>query len=95
MFQLNDFCPACTVYGIVYYERVNCRCVFINSDSLCFMTETAISTAHFQICFQVPMLVPGLTYEFDTFVDCLNDRGVAESVKVDECSILLTAFICE
>lgn len=31
---------------------------------------------------QVPMLVPGLTYNFETFVDCLNDKGVTENVKV-------------
>ncbi|CAL1540056.1 unnamed protein product [Lymnaea stagnalis] len=31
---------------------------------------------------QVPMLVPGLTYDFDTFVDCLNDKGITDNVKV-------------
>ncbi|XP_059157343.1 Bardet-Biedl syndrome 1 protein homolog [Physella acuta] len=31
---------------------------------------------------QVPMLVPGLTYDFETFVECLNDKGITDSVKV-------------
>ncbi|KAK3780647.1 hypothetical protein RRG08_028095, partial [Elysia crispata] len=31
---------------------------------------------------KVPMLVPGLTYNFETFQDCLNDKGVTENVKV-------------
>nr|KAG5712923.1 hypothetical protein BaRGS_007520 [Batillaria attramentaria] len=30
---------------------------------------------------QVPMLVPGLNYIFDTFIDCLNDKGVSDNVK--------------
>lgn len=28
------------------------------------------------------MLVPGLTYDFETFVECLNDKGITDSVKV-------------
>ncbi|XP_060079163.1 Bardet-Biedl syndrome 1 protein homolog [Ylistrum balloti] len=31
---------------------------------------------------QVPMLVPGLNYAFETFVECLNDKGVSDNVKV-------------
>lgn len=31
---------------------------------------------------QVPMLVPGLNYIFETFIDCLNDKGVSDNVKV-------------
>ncbi|ESO96483.1 hypothetical protein LOTGIDRAFT_115648 [Lottia gigantea] len=31
---------------------------------------------------EVPMLVPGLNYAFETFIDCLNDRGVSDNVKV-------------
>lgn len=28
------------------------------------------------------MLVPGLTYDFETFVDCLSDKGINDNVKV-------------
>ncbi|XP_021370593.1 Bardet-Biedl syndrome 1 protein-like [Mizuhopecten yessoensis] len=31
---------------------------------------------------QVPMLVPGLSYAFETFVECLNDKGVSDNLKV-------------
>lgn len=31
---------------------------------------------------QVPMLVPGLSYAFDTFIECLSDKGVSDNVKV-------------
>uniref|UniRef100_UPI00398EA0D9 BBSome complex member BBS1-like n=1 Tax=Pristiophorus japonicus TaxID=55135 RepID=UPI00398EA0D9 len=32
--------------------------------------------------FQVPMLVPGLTYPIETFVQCLSDRGFSDTIKV-------------
>lgn len=28
------------------------------------------------------MLVPGLNYAFDTFVECQSDKGVSDNVKV-------------
>lgn len=28
------------------------------------------------------MLVPGLNYMFDTFIDCQNDKGVSDNIKV-------------
>ncbi|BFZ06952.1 hypothetical protein BsWGS_09991 [Bradybaena similaris] len=31
---------------------------------------------------QVPILVPGLAYDFDTFVDCVNNNGLSDSVKI-------------
>ncbi|XP_033734846.1 Bardet-Biedl syndrome 1 protein homolog isoform X2 [Pecten maximus] len=31
---------------------------------------------------EVPMLVPGLSYAFETFVECLNDKGVSDNLKV-------------
>ena len=31
---------------------------------------------------QVPMLVPGLNYAFDTFVECQSDKGISDYVKV-------------
>ena len=31
---------------------------------------------------QVPMLVPGLNYSFETFIDCLNDKGISDDIKV-------------
>ncbi|KAL3873186.1 hypothetical protein ACJMK2_036333 [Sinanodonta woodiana] len=30
----------------------------------------------------VPMLVPGLNYSFETFIECLSDKGVSDNVKV-------------
>lgn len=30
----------------------------------------------------VPMLVPGLNYTFETYIECLNDKGVSDTVKV-------------
>ncbi|XP_041351022.1 Bardet-Biedl syndrome 1 protein-like isoform X2 [Gigantopelta aegis] len=30
---------------------------------------------------QVPMLVPGLNYSFETFIDCLNDKGLCVKTK--------------
>lgn len=32
--------------------------------------------------FQVPMLVPGLNYAFETFLECLSDKGVSDNIKV-------------
>ncbi|XP_067831667.1 Bardet-Biedl syndrome 1 protein isoform X2 [Heptranchias perlo] len=48
--------------------------------------------------FKVPMLVPGLTYPIETFVQCLSDRGISDIIKVfvlheGRCSPLLTAHI--
>ncbi|XP_050407312.2 Bardet-Biedl syndrome 1 protein homolog isoform X2 [Patella vulgata] len=31
---------------------------------------------------EAPMLVPGLNYSFETFIDCLNEKGVSDNVKV-------------
>ena len=28
------------------------------------------------------MLVPGLNYAFETFVECLSDKGVSDNIKV-------------
>ena len=28
------------------------------------------------------MLVPGLNYAFETFVDCLSDKGISDNIKV-------------
>ena len=28
------------------------------------------------------MLVPGLSYMFETFVECINDKGISDTVKV-------------
>ncbi|XP_064623947.1 Bardet-Biedl syndrome 1 protein homolog isoform X2 [Lineus longissimus] len=30
----------------------------------------------------VPMLVPGLNYAFDTFLECLSDKGISDTLKV-------------
>ncbi|XP_062892243.1 Bardet-Biedl syndrome 1 protein [Mobula hypostoma] len=48
--------------------------------------------------FKVPMLVPGLIYPIDTFVQCLSDRGISDTIKVfvlraGSCSPLLTAHV--
>ena len=29
------------------------------------------------------MLVPGLNYAFETYIECLNDKGVSDTVKVN------------
>ena len=34
------------------------------------------------VLFQVPMLVPGLNYAFETFVECLSDKGISDMIKV-------------
>ena len=39
---------------------------------------------------QVPMLVPGLNYSFETFVECLNDKGISDTIKV--CEIYINNF---
>ncbi|XP_011417321.3 Bardet-Biedl syndrome 1 protein homolog isoform X3 [Magallana gigas] len=31
---------------------------------------------------EVPMLVPGLNYAFETFLECLSDKGVSDNIKV-------------
>ncbi|KAK2150691.1 hypothetical protein LSH36_395g02065 [Paralvinella palmiformis] len=31
---------------------------------------------------KVPMLVPGLNYAFETFVECLSDKGISDMIKV-------------
>ena len=31
---------------------------------------------------QVPMLVPGLNYAFETFVQCMSDKGISDTIKV-------------
>ena len=28
------------------------------------------------------MLVPGLNYMFESFVECINDKGISDTVKV-------------
>ncbi|XP_074644382.1 BBSome complex member BBS1-like [Tubulanus polymorphus] len=30
----------------------------------------------------VPMLVPGLSYAFQTFIECLSDKGISDAIKV-------------
>ncbi|KAJ8265989.1 hypothetical protein GJAV_G00123850 [Gymnothorax javanicus] len=48
--------------------------------------------------FQIPLLVPGLNYPIDTFVECLSDKGISDIIKVfvlreGKSSPLLTAHI--
>ncbi|KAJ1105937.1 hypothetical protein NDU88_003340 [Pleurodeles waltl] len=31
---------------------------------------------------KVPLLVPGLNYPIETFVDCLSDKGISAIIKV-------------
>ncbi|XP_069501037.1 BBSome complex member BBS1 [Ambystoma mexicanum] len=48
--------------------------------------------------FKVPLLVPGLNYPIETFVDCLSDKGISDIIKVfvlreGKSAPLLTAHI--
>ncbi|XP_073790982.1 BBSome complex member BBS1 isoform X1 [Danio rerio] len=48
--------------------------------------------------FKIPLLVPGLNYPIDTFVECLSDKGVSDIIKVfvlreGKSAPLLTAHI--
>ncbi|KAF5908920.1 Bardet-Biedl syndrome 1 protein, partial [Clarias magur] len=48
--------------------------------------------------FKIPLLVPGLNYPIDTFVECLTDKGISDIIKVfvlreGKSSPLLTAHI--
>ena len=36
----------------------------------------------FFLSLQLPMLVPGLSYAFETYIECLNDKGISDTVKV-------------
>ncbi|XP_063058675.1 Bardet-Biedl syndrome 1 protein [Engraulis encrasicolus] len=54
----------------------------------------SMSTAFFKI----PLLVPGLNYPIDTFVECLTDKGISDIIKVfvlreGKSTPLLTAHI--
>lgn len=31
---------------------------------------------------KIPLLVPGLNYPIDTFVECLTDKGISDIIKV-------------
>ena len=33
-------------------------------------------------CIPVPLLVPGIEYIFETFVECISDKGIADIIKV-------------
>ena len=46
----------------------------------------------------LPMLVPGLDYAFETFVESVSDKGIADTIKVfvlkrDNSAPLITAMI--
>uniref|UniRef100_A0A8C8HAN1 BBSome complex member BBS1 n=1 Tax=Oncorhynchus tshawytscha TaxID=74940 RepID=A0A8C8HAN1_ONCTS len=48
--------------------------------------------------FKIPLLVPGLNYPIDTFVECLSDKGISDIIKVfvlreGKSAPLLTAHI--
>ncbi|XP_066574893.1 BBSome complex member BBS1 isoform X1 [Amia ocellicauda] len=48
--------------------------------------------------FKIPLLVPGLNYPIDTFVECLSDKGISDLIKVfvlreGKSAPLLTAHI--
>ncbi|XP_017348265.1 Bardet-Biedl syndrome 1 protein isoform X1 [Ictalurus punctatus] len=48
--------------------------------------------------FKIPLLVPGLNYPIDTFVECLSDKGISDIIKVfvlreGKSTPLLTAHI--
>lgn len=48
--------------------------------------------------FKIPLLVPGLNYPIDTFVECLSDKGISDIIKVfvlreGKTAPLLTAHI--
>jgi len=38
------------------------------------------------------MLVPGLDYVFETFIECLSDRGISDIIKVYR--LLLLLLLC-
>ena len=42
------------------------------------------------------MLVPGLNYMFETFVECMNDKGISDTVKVGmhSCKQKAKVLIC-
>ena len=42
-----------------------------------------ISYQHIYVftCLQVPMLVPGLNYNFETLVECISEMGVADQIR--------------
>ena len=42
------------------------------------------------------MLVPGLNYMFETFVECMNDKGISDTVKVGmhSCKQIAKVLIC-
>ena len=47
---------------------------------------------------KLPMLVPGLDYAFETFVESVSDKGIADTIKVfvlkrDSSAPLITAMI--
>ncbi|XP_069036467.1 Bardet-Biedl syndrome 1 protein isoform X2 [Lepisosteus oculatus] len=48
--------------------------------------------------FKIPLLIPGLNYPIDTFVECLSDKGISDIIKVfvlheGKSAPLLTAHI--
>ncbi|XP_053416016.1 Bardet-Biedl syndrome 1 protein isoform X2 [Nycticebus coucang] len=48
---------------------------------ICFLYNDALYALP-RACFKVPLLVPGLNYPLETFVESLSDKGISDIIKV-------------
>lgn len=68
------------------YQITSSTILPVRISVLIFCVEMLYESSMFLKCFfhcQVPMLVPGLNYAFETFVECLSDKGVSDNIKVN------------
>uniref|UniRef100_A0AAY4A2H3 BBSome complex member BBS1 n=1 Tax=Denticeps clupeoides TaxID=299321 RepID=A0AAY4A2H3_9TELE len=65
--------------------------------AICFLYDEKLYSMRTAF-FKIPLLVPGLNYPIDTFVECLSDKGISDIIKVfvlreGKSAPLLTAHI--
>uniref|UniRef100_A0AAY3ZZ13 Bardet-Biedl syndrome 1 n=1 Tax=Denticeps clupeoides TaxID=299321 RepID=A0AAY3ZZ13_9TELE len=49
--------------------------------AICFLYDEKLYSMRTAF-FKIPLLVPGLNYPIDTFVECLSDKGISDIIKV-------------
>ncbi|EDV24075.1 uncharacterized protein TRIADDRAFT_26650, partial [Trichoplax adhaerens] len=76
-----------TVQGIgpVFKLTINLQNTSANNPSFDLLMTSQYDDALYKLdrtYIQIPMIVPGLSYNFEIMVECLSDKGISDNIKV-------------
>uniref|UniRef100_A0A3B3RH88 Bardet-Biedl syndrome 1 n=1 Tax=Paramormyrops kingsleyae TaxID=1676925 RepID=A0A3B3RH88_9TELE len=68
-------------FKLTLYIQNTAACKPAMGLAVCFLYDQTLYSMKTTF-FKIPLLVPGLNYPFETFVECLSDRGISDIIKV-------------